>query len=634
MEFLGAGLFVISLLGWSVLAQKLFHANHQASVFIGIQLLILGLYIAALLQVLLFGVYLLEGIGIAALVNTLYTRRRSIRFSPAMNKTFYIIPFLAFTITIPKDFRFTMSDEFPSWAANVKTMFAENSLAGIHSATRTIADGFYQSYPPFQQLFQYLYLKNTSWSESNVQIAQNILTLSLLLGAVAFILHSRPTLIFPTWIGAISFYFLFGFTMSNLLADGLLAVQFAVCLGLAISIKGGFRDYLLLGLVIGNLVLMKPTGFILALCAIILSVSTLVSSAVTSEVKFLPIRTLLNSRSNWQKLAAVVSLPSFTYLSWQIHLRLIQMTPGAENFSFSNLGTGETHARWTKTWAAYKENFFGSLYGEDNLAGISSTAPTVVRVFHVSLFMIFIVLAISQLILAIANKGKERKVASRMAYLVIFLAIFYQAFLLLLYMFFFGEYEGIRSAALVRYSASFFLGWTILVFTQFIRLLSFHRYSTIVIAALVSCLPLIAPASLTSEVRGNYTDLAKLPARMDVEKMVSKSIKLVPEDKKIYYIYQGSNGFEKYIFSYLVLPRETNWSCPSLGDPLYEGDVWTCDLSLVRVIQGFDYVVVGKSDSKFWASNSKYLTQGSVPTTQGVYGIVGSGATLKLAQIN
>jgi len=265
MEFLGAGLFVISLLGWSVLAQKLFHANRQASFFIGIQLLILGLYIAALLQVLLFGVYLLEGIGIAALVNTLYTRRRLIRFSPAMNKTFYIIPFLAFTITIPKDFRFTMSDEFPSWAANVKTMFAENSLAGIHSATRTIADGFYQSYPPFQQLFQYLYLKNTSWSESNVQIAQNILTLSLLLGAVAFILHSRPTLIFPTWIGAISFYFLFGFTMSNLLADGLLAVQFAVCLGLAISIKGGFRDYLLLGLVIGNLVLMKPTGFILAL---------------------------------------------------------------------------------------------------------------------------------------------------------------------------------------------------------------------------------------------------------------------------------------------------------------------------------------------------------------------------------
>jgi len=310
------------------------------------------------------------------------------------------------------------------------------------------------------------------------------------------------------------------------------------------------------------------------------------------------------------------------------------MTPGAENFSFSNLGTDETRARWTKTWAAYKENFFGPLYGEDNLAGISSTAPTVVRVFRVSLFMIFIILAIAQVILAVANRGKERKVASRMAFVVIFLAIFYQVFLLLLYMFFFGEYEGIRSAALVRYSASFFLGWTILVFTQFIRLISFHRYSKIVTAAFASCLLVIAPSSLVSEVKGGYTDLTKLSARIDVEKAVSKSLKLVPKDKKIYFIYQGSNGFEKYIFSYLVLPRETNWSCPSLGDPLYEGDVWTCDLSFARVIQGYDYVVVGKGDSKFWASNSKYLTQGSTPTTRGVFRIVGSGEALKLAQIN
>jgi hypothetical protein len=634
MEFFGAGLFCISLLGWSFLAHTLFCTNRQASFFIGIQLLILGLYLVALFQVLLIGVYLLEAVGVVTFFKVVYSRRGSFRILTVMKKSYYVIPFLAFTVTIPRDFRFTMSDEFPSWAANIKTMFAENSLAGINSATRTIAEGFYQSYPPFQQLFQYQFLKNTSWAESNVQIAQNILTLSLLLGAVAFILESRPSLIFPTWISAISLYFLFGFSMSNLLADGLLAVQFAACLGLAISIQGTLRNYLLLGIMIGNLIMIKPTGFILALCVIILSLSVLAAPGNKSQMYFEQKTTFLRIKMNWRKILAVVLIPSMSYLSWQIHLRLVQMTPGAENFTLAKIGSEETQARWIKTWASYKANFFGSLYGTDNLAGISSTTPMVVRVFHISLFMIFAILATSQAVLAIASKGAERKVAARTAVLILALAIFYQAFLLLLYMFFFGEYEGVRSAALVRYSGSFFLGWTILVLGQFIKLLSTYKHSRIVIASVASCLLLVAPSSLASEVSGEYTDPNKLPVRLDVEKTASLALEYIPKERKVYFVYQGSNGFEKYIFSYLVLPRETNWSCPSLGKPLYEGDGWTCDLALEKVVQGYDYLVVGRSNSQFWASNARFLSQGSLATTRGVYRILGSGESLRLTQVS
>jgi hypothetical protein len=634
MELLGAGLFCMSLLGWSFLARRLFYTNHQASFFIGIQLLILGLYVAALLQALLFGVFLLEAVGIATFLKSIYSWRESFRALTVIKKSYYLIPFLAFTVTIPRDFRFTMSDEFPSWAANINTMFVENSLAGMNSATRTIAGGFYQSYPPFQQLFQYQFLKNTSWSESNVQMAQNILTLSLLLGAVAFILESRPTLIFPTWIGAISLYFLFGFTMSNLLADGLLAVQFAACLGLAISTHGASRNYLLLGIMIGNLILIKPTGFILALCAIILSVSVLASSETRSEMNLHRKRTYLRIRMKGRKILLVVLIPSISYLSWQIHLRLVQMTPGAENISFAKISSEETQIRWIKTWASYKANFFGSLYGTDNLAGISSSAPTVVRVFHISLFMIFVILATSQVVLAVVSKGDERKVVARTAGLIIALAIFYQMFLLLLYMFFFGEYEGIRSAALVRYSGSFFLGWTILVLAQFTKLLSTYKYSRIMITSVASCLLLVAPSTLSSEIGGEYTDLNKLPVRLDVEKSALLALERIPKERKVYFIYQGSNGYEKYIFSYLVLPRETNWSCPSLGKPLYEGDGWTCDLALEEVVQGYDYLVVGRSNSQFWASNAKFLSQGSLPTTRGIYRISGSREQLRLIQVN
>ena len=585
-------------------------------------MLILSLYAFSLINLLLLGFYFVEIFGISIFCVSLYGKRKSIRFLKAIQHSYYLLPFLAFTVTIPKDFRFTMSDEFPSWAANIKTMYAENSLGGIHSATRIIADGFYQSYPPFQQLFQYLFLKNTSWSESNVQTAQNILALTLLLGSAALIYNQNSPLIFPIWISSISLYFLFGFTMSNLLADGLLAVQFAAYLGFTISNKGRIRDFLLLGILGGNLILIKPTGFILAFCALILSISVLASS-----------REGMDKLNLWKRLTILLSLPSITYLSWQIHLRLIQMNPGAESFSFASLASEETRVRWTKTWASYKSNFFGSLYGEDNLAGISSTAPQVVQVFHISLFSILAILAVTHITLAFTANKLEQKLALRNAFLILSLAVFYQVFMLSLYMFFFGEYEGVRSAALVRYSSSFFLGWTILVVGILIKRLSSLRFSRLFIAVITSCFLLTAPSALALEVSGKYTDLIKLPDRLNVEKLLIPTLENIPQDAKIYYIYQGSDGYEKYIYSYLVLPRGSNWSCPSLGKPLYEGDVWTCDLALPRVTQGYDYLAIGKADSKFWEANSQFLSRGSLPSIRGLYRVSYTGGNLQLVQL-
>jgi hypothetical protein len=456
-----------------------------------------------------------------------------------------------------------------------------------------------------------------------VQAAQNILALTLLLGSAAIILNQNSLLIFPTWIASISLYFLFGFTMSNLLADGLLAVQFAACLGFTISNKGRVRDFLLLGLLVGNLILIKPTGFILALCALLLCISVLTSSSTATQIQI-----------TWKKLITLLFLPAITYLSWQLHLRFVQLNPGAESFNLASLASEETRMRWNKTWASYKSNFFGSLYGKDNLAGISSEAPKVVQVLHISLVSIFAILAVTHIILALTTKPLEKKLALRNAFLILVLAIFYQVFLLSLYMFFFGEYEGVRTAALVRYSGSFFLAWAILVIGILIKQLSGLRFSALVIAGITFCLLLAAPSVLVQEVSGRYTNLTKLPDRLDVEKLLLPTLEHIPKNAKIYYVYQGSNGYEKYIYSYLVLPRQSNWSCPSLGKPLYDGDVWTCDLALPQAIQGYDYLAIGKADSIFWESNSQFLSRGSKPATRGLYSISYTNGSLQLSQVN
>jgi hypothetical protein len=138
--------------------------------------------------------------------------------------------------------------------------------------------------------------------------------------------------------------------------------------------------------------------------------------------------------------------------------------------------------------------------------------------------MIFLVLTFLQFSLAFVEKKEIRVMEIKNALLFSALAIFYQVFLLFLYMFFFGNYEGVRCAALVRYSGSFFLCWTIIVLAQVIRKISLYKHSTFGISIISVSLILLAPSILFSEVRGRYTDLVKLPARLDVEKLIPKSL--------------------------------------------------------------------------------------------------------------
>ncbi len=618
MELIGIVLFIIAIVGWGFIALKLFAYKFLTSFFIGCQLLISSLYLFALVDALVLGFYATLTTGVLAFVIGIYQARTETNLRNLGISIIFSLPYLIFTTSIPRNFRFTMSDEFPSWAANIRTMYVENTLGGINSATRGIADGFYQSYPPFQQLFQYFFLKLTSWSEANVQIAQNVLVMTLILGATSIILKNKKFPVFIAWISSIALYHLFGFSFSNLLADGVLAIQFAVCLSLGISNTRKPKDSILLALLIGNLLLIKPTGFVFAVCSIGIATIMLVTPELLSH------RTRFKSliQNSGRNLIVLILIPASYFLSWQVHLRQIQLSPGASQPTIRNFFSEETHTRWLKTWDSYKQNFFGSLAGEDNLAGISSTAPLVVQRLSISLFIIFAALSISHLGLAFTKEKPERNSSIFAALTLIAMAIFYQLFLLALYMFFFGEYEGVRSAALVRYSGSFFLAWTIYVLCLLISQLTSHRRSRPFLPLIPALLLIAAPSSMAAQASGTYVDAAKLPTRLNVEKLVPKVLKNVPNESKVYYIHQKSDGYEKYIFSYLVLPLQTNWTCPSLGDPYYLGDVWTCNLPLQKVLDGYDYLAVGLGDAKFWNANSIFLAKGSKPQVQGLYKVV------------
>jgi len=608
-------------------------ASWRISLFLAINLIITQLYVFALFGLLRPGLFFICATGFLMVFFTIWKIKPKLNLRSLLTGITWSLPTLIFMRAIPNDFRFTMSDEFPSWAANVKTLFFENRLGDVNSGTRSIASGFYQSYPPAQELIQYFFIQGFGWSEANVMRVQILVITSALIFIFSLAFRESNRFGLVGYVSSLIIFYLFGFGFSNILADGLLAIYFATTLVLIINLESLKHSQIIICFLIGLNILIKPTGFVLAtvliLVALIFQVmngtdrSNFVERKITKE-KILKV-TKVGSQ--------LVALPLIMYVSWQLHLRRIGITPGAENPSISKILSPEFRVRWEKTLEAYKANFFGSLYGPDNLAGISTTTPNVVRILHISLFSIVVVLALIQFGLAFLGDVSQRKKKIRIAVIVLLSAIAYQIFLLFLYIFFFGEYEGVRAAALVRYSVSFLLGWTIfdlVLILQWIKLFKLKNYLSllILIPALV-----IAPSNFYRDIIKVKPIPEKLTARLDVEQMVPKTLDIIKPKDSVYYIYQQSTGEEKYMFAYLILPNKNNWGCWSVGKPYGSQDVWTCDKSLGELLIGYDYLVVGNGDDNFWSEASPYLKRGSNAGRQGIYKVSFPSSELQLTQV-
>ena len=624
---------VLGVFGPTFFLSRKLKVSWRISFFIAINLIIIQLYIFALFGLLRLGLYFifLSGAVMFLLSKKKIDLLQNFNYFPT--KILWCLPTLLLIRAIPNDFRFTMSDEFPSWAANVKTLFFENRLGDINSATRSIFKGFYQSYPPAQELIQYYFLQGFGWSEANVMRAQVVTITSALIFIFSLAFKERHKFGFVGYITSLIVFYLFGFGFSNILADGLLAIYFTTALVLILNSDKLKYAQILISLLIGLNILIKPMGSTLA--AILILVSVIVLRPSRFDRNNLDNKQLLShqfvkiTKTGFQ----IATLPLAMYLSWQIHLRRIKVTPGAEYPSISKILSPEFQLRWEKTWEAYKNNFFGSLYGPDNLAGISTTAPGIVRILHISLFSIVVILSLIQFGLASLEDSNHRKIRIKIAFVILFSAIAYQVFLLFLYMFFFGEYEGESVAALVRYSVSFLLGWTILVLVLILHRIEHLKLGNYYLAIVLITAFIIAPSNFYNDFKRVNSIPEKLTARLDVERLVPATLQIITPNDSIYYIYQKSTGVEKYMFGYLILPNKSNWGCWSVGQPYGPQDVWTCNQSISKLLIGYDYLVVGNGDNNFWNEASPYLNEGSLAGRQGVYKVSFPGKKLQITQV-
>ena len=249
---------------------------------------------------------------------------------------------------------------------------------------------------------------------------------------------------------------------------------------------------------------------------------------------------------------------------------------------------------------------------------------------------------------AACTRHRQESLRRRVKLLIWLLAIYgtvYMAGLLLLYMFSFSDYEGPRLASFTRYVNTFLMPAMLLGLVLAVPddadpdeqapLDGGQGWAWwLLVGAVLFTVLLQAPS---------WSGAAKWQARGDaaeerdfLKPMVEEVKQLVPATKRVFMVYQRSPGRGFHIARYEIAPRPTNKWFFSLGQPYYDGDVWTenltpAQLSEMLVKDDFSYFYLQRVDKKFVETYGALFASPDDPWNHRVFAVVkGEGELVRL----
>ncbi|WP_263145904.1 hypothetical protein [Pseudomonas sp. RIT-PI-AD] len=518
----------------------------------------------------------------------------------------YLVPFLLLYRAIPMDFLFTGWDEFSFWAPSAKLLFETDAL---YQAASPIT---FKNYPPAQQLLQYYLTSLTLWSERGVLYAQVVFMLSAILCVTGSFNARRPLFGVLSFYVACAFIYFFYYDFGHIFADQLLSVYFAAALALALTLSNRYRHLLFLPAVLAVLVLTKQVGLLLAL--VVLGCYVLARGfeglAVTGDW-----RTRARAQLPWL-LTAVVGLVALfaAYRSWTSYVASINV---AQNLAIPPLETFFQEPMLKRLGATLLE-FLVRLHIPNFMVFAKNPVSGSLSLYGMTLGL----LAASLVLIAIQRRGQRAKTAAVLAFLFL-CALGYVAFLLLSYLLFFTEYEGLQLASFERYAASYYLAWLLVLYGLLCgRVDASAKRSLAVAVALASCVTFyFVPANFYDNLRGMHADPVLLQKRQKVDELVAVLKKHMSGYDMAYFISQQSTGYEKYAFNYAIQPFHSMWWCWSVGALYDEKDVWTCTDPLEKLLAGYAYVAIFHADARFWEDNGHLFDPGVRGRESGVFRI-------------
>lgn len=608
----------------------LFFIKNKVSVltapFLAICSLIIIQYVFAFFNLLPYAKYLIVVLGLYFITSSCLTFAKNTKVITLKNLLRasqylpYALPFVVLIHAVDDDYLLTIWDEFSFWGPSIKYMYQTNGLY-VYASDDLIN---IRNYPPAQQLFQYFFLQFTEWSEPLLLKAKIVLVLTTLLAIFSvkekYVLFGSLAFL----AGSILMYY-FHYQYHNIYVDTWLAFIFAATAVLILSSKNTAIDNIAIGLSFCVLVLTKPPGLIFAL----LLVPILLIKSIASQLKwengsliFTPVFFTKNSGRNYAPYSIGAALSHiaiifFTFISWSM---LLKSNGASANPKLPSL----------------------IKYFEDPLAPklISATHLFLIRLnetcftLPIKLYQVIALLGLLSIGLSILGAQGLRKIRDVLIFSTLPIAcILYLLFLLFSYITFFSPFEGAQLYGIERYSATFLIGWVLIILGNAVGNYMDSRAARFAIISVSLIVLLIAPPKdvykLVTHFPINVDDLKTRHAMNKLGETIDK----LPMNSKLYLISQGSNGYQNRVFQYSVLPRKTSiHHCSSFGQPYHSEDIYTCNKDLSIEIGDYDYLVINYGDKQFWDIAGKLLTDNSIQKETGIYKIVKSKDGIKLTE--
>jgi len=582
------------------------------------------LYLFALADKLESGVNFIYVTGFVGILH-LVKFKRNLNFSllQFVQSSLWILPFIIFIRAIPSNFRFTMFDEFPNWAPYIKYLVIEDKLAGIESATRLLNEGFNQSYPPAQLLFQYLLIDKLDWQESNVIAAQIILLLSLVI-SITYLINAKGIFLrILTFISLLAGYYYLGLSFGNILADGFLAVHFCATFLLALKSKLNLKASLLVSIAIFVLILIKPISFVFALLPMIVLITRIISNDLKlSQNNFQSYFLTKLTKQSLVKVFGIVFITFFSYLSWFLHVKSLELNSALNTIEFKPNS-------YVATAKSYSSFFFAEIYGADNLVGNTTDLPLVFDKLNISLFIVYLIAFFFSLLMITFISDNRKRIFQFGLFSITVFTLFFQLILIFLFTFYFGEV-----VAVIRYSIPILYLWVVWLVALAFTLLEKYAFNIIIKTGLIFLILILLPPRLVADTKLINPIQSNLETRINIEKMALEVKQKLQPTSKIYFIFQGSDGYEKYIFSYLILPIRSNDQCWSFNSPSDDSSRWNCEANLSEVLKDYDYLYLGNSDISFLREYSEFFESSNDFVQNGIYKINRKSGGLILNKID
>jgi len=555
------------------------------------------LYVFGLFKQLNIAYYLINILSIIAFIFDIYLlTKKKVKISEIF--TLGTIIYILLTVILffyLRNCQFTDWDEYSHWGINLKMMLKNNLLWGDSSF-----DIIHGAYPPLAGIIEYYICRlNGEYTEGVAYFSLAYFTMTIMI-SIFKNYNYRDT--FKSIIVLATVYlaiFMLNFTFATLYLDLLLGIIFFVSIYhiYTLDVNEDKAQYILVCLLLVGILMVKDAGIIfVAICLLLLFVNLIV-------LPIFKVRKIDKAlRTNLLFFGIIILIVLIAYLSWKLYLK-VNVTEADMVISEINIikYIKSLFLRETSHPKYYDITF--SYYNILN-QGIITTENFI---FNTAIKFVVFVNVIALLYIVLIQKGKEKNKFAR--YLIILDCGFllYLAFLLFLFLFIFIEYEGRGLASYSRYIGTYLIAF----FLAIVAAIAHGKEKGITYPLLLIILAFtVTSVNLNTVLFPNNSKVSTIPP--EIASLSNEVTNLLDKDDNVYIIYQDSNGIHLHFIRYLIAPIKSSYSNWSLGDPYYEGDIWTHNLSEQEIIEflkekEYTHILFANIDSQIIDKYSKLV---------------------------